>query len=780
MDTYQEHSAAGGLNQFGESEEEGIKLREYARIIAQHKRIAIAVFIIVIVAGAIYTNNAQRIYRSSGKILLELEKATDLFLTVGGTSRNDLNNQIEVIKSSLVMKRAVRKLQENKQFVNFPILSSENPAGALAGGMAIETEREVDIINISFSSTNPAEAQAAVNALIDGYRELDLRYSKSEATTIRKFLEKQLDITSRKLAISEEDLREYKIMNDVFALSDEAKKLTENMLEFETELRINQTDLQVTSEKLKYLKSNLSKLDEKLGSEIVSISTPLIEQLRNRLIENESKLATFLSKENYNLQHPELLALQKENENVKMQMRTEIDKVLQVNEETFSPLDRRQELLTKIINTEADFQIVKAKVTALEKVVENYSLEMMVLPDAELELARLERSKKINEEIYSMLISRYEEAKISEEGKISNIRVLERAFLPKSPISPKVKMNIIISLILGLGLGIGSTMFLDSLNTKIITLSDVERYVKLPILGTIPNIPFYEERLVEIENEINMTSDKEKLKKLRIFQRQLINRFVPQYSPKSPISEAYRTFRTNVVSLMQKPNAKIFLITSSEPKAGKTTTCVNLAITLAQMGAKTLIIDCDLRRPVMHNLFHFEKKNGLSKYLSEKDKMELSTIIHSTEISNLDIIISGKIPANPSELLASKRMNNLVDKLREKYDYIILDTPPIIAVTDPLVIAKKADCIIFVVLAGATQKMVIDRAKQLLQNIGRTPDGVLVNGVQIKKYYGGYGYYYYYYYAYISEEDDGKKKGKFAKLFSLKRGSTFDESKSKS
>ncbi len=748
------------MEQFPEQEQE-IKLRDYYRIIIRHIKLIIIIFIVVMAATVYYTVRAPRIFESNGNILLELNKQTDLFLTTGGFGRNDVNNQMEVIKSPPVMESAIAKLKRQEDAENFPILSDENPIEALAKNIEVSAERETDIIDVSFKSTNPREAESAVNAVMNSYQEESLKYARAEVTSVREFLEKQLDVTSKKLAISEEDLRAYKIANEVFALSDETKEMITNMVEFEAQLSSAQTELQIVDQKLSYLKSELTKLDESLGDEMVSISSPVLEQLRNKLIEDQSRLAIYLTKSGYSENHPELVALRKEIDNIKQQMKQEIDNILEVNKYSFNPLDRRQQLMTDIITTEVDYQTAKSKVDGLKTVVEEYSVKMSGLPDAELELARLERAKAINEEVYSMLTTRYEEAKISEEGKLSNIRIISFATEPKSPVSPKVKMNILIGLLLGFGLGIGAAFLLESLNTKINNLSDVERYVKLAILGTIPDIPLNEKELAEIKERIEKEEDKEKVKELTTTQRQMIARLVPHYSPKSPIAEAYRTFRTNAVSLPSKVSgsSRVFLVTSSGPKEGKSTSSSNLAITLAQMNSKTLLIDCDMRRPMIHNLFIVSRENGLSKYLTTQDT-SISDIIKPSGVNNLDIITAGHVPPNPSELLSSRKMDELVSKCREEYDYVIIDSPPIIAVTDALILAKKVDNLILVIRATVTEREIVDQAKNLLKNIDVTPAGVVINGVEVKKYYSGYKYYYYYYYYYYSDDEKGAKKKK--------------------
>ena len=748
------------MEQFPEQEQE-IKLRDYYRIILRHIKLIGIIFVLVMAATIYYTARAPRIYESNGKILLELNKQTDLFFSTGGFGRNDLNNQMEVIKSPSVMESAVEKLKRNQEAENFPILSSDNPISTLAGGTEVSAEREVDIVDVSFKSTNPNEAQAVVNAVMDSYQDESLKYARAEVTSVREFLEKQLDVTSKKLAISEEDLRAYKIAHEVFALSEETKEMITNMVEFEAQLSSAQTELQIVEKKLAYLKNELTKIDEALGEEMASISSPVSEQLRKKLIESESQLAIFLTKKGYTENHPQLVSLQNEIDNIKRQLRAEIDKILEVNKYSFNPLDRRQELFTEIITSEVEFQTATAKVSGLGTVVEEYSVRMSGLPDAELELARLERSKAINEQIFSMLITRYEEAKISEEGKLSNIRIINSATSPRAPVSPKVKMNILIGLLLGLGLGIGAAFLLESLNTKITNLSDVERYVKLPILGTIPDIPLDEKQLADIEERMGKEKDKERLQELTTAQRQMVARLVPHYSPKSPIAEAYRTFRTNVVSLPFKVpgEGKIFLVTSSGPKEGKSTSAGNLAITLSQMRSKTVLVDCDMRRPMIHNLFIVSRENGLSEFLTT-DEIDIHEIIKPSGMDNLDIITTGHVPPNPSELLSSKKMDELFTKLREEYEYIIIDSPPIIAVTDALILSKKVDQLVLVIRVNSTERAIIEQAKSLLNNIDVKVAGVVVNGIEVKKYYSGYKYYYYYYYYYYADDEKGAKKKK--------------------
>ncbi|HOH47718.1 MAG TPA: polysaccharide biosynthesis tyrosine autokinase, partial [Candidatus Cloacimonadota bacterium] len=300
---------------------------------------------------------------------------------------------------------------------------------------------------------------------------------------------------------------------------------------------------------------------------------------------------------------------------------------------------------------------------------------------------------------------------------------------------------ILVGIILGLGLGIGAAFLLHSLDTKIRNMDDMESIVRLPIVGTIPIIQESETRIDEF-NELIKQAEGENKERLIKSMHFVMMQLVSHYAPKSPIAESYRTLRTNI--LAKKPGGSTtMLVTSSGPKEGKSTTIVNLAITLSQMNAKVILLDMDMRRPMIHNKFGIEKENGVSDYLIDPD-VSLDQVIKPSGIANLDLVTSGFVPPNPSELIASVRTDMLISSLRDRYDYILFDTPPVIAVTDALILTKKVDMTFVVVRIGQTEKGIIRRTKELMENIDAKIDGVVVNGIEVQKYYSKQNYYYYY------------------------------------
>ncbi|SKA88654.1 capsular exopolysaccharide family [Caloramator quimbayensis] len=222
--------------------------------------------------------------------------------------------------------------------------------------------------------------------------------------------------------------------------------------------------------------------------------------------------------------------------------------------------------------------------------------------------------------------------------------------------------------------------------------------------------------------------------------------------PKSPISEAYRTLRTNIQFASFDKEVKVILVTSSGPSEGKTTTASNLAYTLSETSKKVLLVDCDLRKPKIHKIFKISNQTGLSNILIED--YDLSTAIKKAD-NNLYVLTAGTLPPNPVEMISSKKMSDFIEKVKDEYDYIILDTPPVVSVTDAQILSTMADGVILVVSSGEANKEAAIRAKELLLNVNAKILGVVLNKLDIASK-GGYGYRYYYYYS----EDEGKRKRK--------------------
>ncbi|MDP2960746.1 MAG: polysaccharide biosynthesis tyrosine autokinase, partial [candidate division Zixibacteria bacterium] len=498
------------------------------------------------------------------------------------------------------------------------------------------------------------------------------------------------------------------------------------------------------------MRSQLSERKSHLVEDLSQISSPLIIQLRREMANLEGISAGYLA-QGFPENHPKMVEIINRIEDIKQKLIKETSKLVSRELSSSDPLSYSQELVDKILILEIEIQSLTAKAEALKKIVDTYALNLNTLPEKSLQLARLERNAKLGENIFLMLKEKYEESRIKEAGQIGNVRIIDKALPPEDPIKPKKKINLLLGALLGLGLGLGMAFFVERLDNSLKSIEDVET-TGLSILGSIPLI----------KSSKDKKSGKEEKKSEEYQIKRITSNLVTHFEPKSPISEAYRTFRTNLQFARLDTPLKTILVTSSGPSEGKSTTVANLAITMAQMGTNTILVDSDLRRPVLHSIFNLQRNPGLTNYLA--GNVPLREIIQKTPIENLSLLTCGVLPPNPSELLGSKKMKNLLEELKENYEMILFDSPPVIAVTDAAVLSTLLDGVVLVASSGSTSREAIQRAITLLENVKSHLIGGVLNKIKVESVYGSYHYYYYYHYYGGTKQKRKKRTAEEVKL----------------
>ncbi len=336
-----------------------------------------------------------------------------------------------------------------------------------------------------------------------------------------------------------------------------------------------------------------------------------------------------------------------------------------------------------------------------------------------MEYMVLEREVQTNKHMYETLLARLKEIDLSSTLNVNNISIIDRAEVPEKPSKPNLPLNMALSVVAGLVMGIGLGFFVDYMDTTIKSPQDIKDILQIHFLGNIPRF-----------------KGKDEAEKNRIV----------HFQPRSPVSEAYREIRTEILNLTPKDRNSSILITSAEPKAGKTITVVNLGIALSQKGNNVLLVDTDLRKPQIHKIFDSGKTAGLSGYLS--GDINLDSIIKDTEIENLKVVTSGKVPNNLSEIISSDRMSEFISGLKQKFDFVLFDSPPIASVTDAVILADLVDATIQVVRSGKSHVPTTLSVKEKLANTKTKILGVILN--DLKTYHDDY--YYYKYYRYYNEK----------------------------
>ena len=312
----------------------------------------------------------------------------------------------------------------------------------------------------------------------------------------------------------------------------------------------------------------------------------------------------------------------------------------------------------------------------------------------------LKREVEINRALYESLLKRAKETNITEDLQVSNVSIVDPARIPDVPFKPKKGLNILLATIVGLTMGIGLAFFLEYLDDTIKTPEEVERYLKIPFLGYIGRV------IIAKDNPYNPD-------------------LVALKEPKSHIAEMLRNIRTNILFSTSNFPRKALLVTSSTQGEGKTFLTINLAISLAQMGKRVVVVDTDLRKPRIHPIFGLKKHPGLTDVLTGNHSLE--SVIQDTKLENLKIIPCGTIPPDPAELLSSEAMKGLIDKLKEQFDFVLFDSPPVMSVTDPTILANLADGVIIVIKGGETPTSPIQRTLQQLSELDTKVLGVVLN-----------------------------------------------------
>lgn len=746
-------------NQVIEDQVSSATLTDYLRILYKGRWIILVSFLLVFILTVAYTFSSQPVYESSTSIIIDQSgsaQASIFDLNSFGNQSTHIANQIEILKSRTLAERVIKRMElsEVRDSLSLFQPNDENVYKTvhdmvfiIRASMEVINKKDTDIIEILFSASSPFEAAFITNVIAQEYTSASEEFNRGEIKDLRVFLEDQLDRKEDELRGSEDMLKEYQEKEKVASLDDETKGLIQRLSDVEANLEQSRVFLQANLEMKASFEKQLIERRETLAIEISEISTSYITTLQSELailVSEKTKYMTAVEIEAKGVNRQFFQANIAQYDDKINALRSQLEEEAQkISKSSLvkDPFQLTQDLVQKLIMLEAEVKSSTAKINALQDVVTEYNRKLDNLPVKVLALARLERRRLVDEQTFVMMTKKLEETKINEAGQRRNVRIIDEAIEPLEATKPKKKLNLALGIFLGLGLGIGITFLKEYFDNSIKSQEELEA-IGYNILGSIPKI-----EMSKVEEKLE-----QKLSKLGPIEGKKIEaRLITHLDPKSPVSEAYRTLRTNLQFSRIEKSVKTVLITSSGPKEGKSTTSANLAIAIAQSGKRVVLIDADLRRPVVHSIFGLEKEDGITNYLMNDISYE--GMIKKSIIDNLFIIPSGVLPPNPSELLSSQKMEELINKLKNDFDMIIYDTPPIIAVTDAAILGTKVDGCILVVNSGKTNYDAVIRAKSLMENVGARMLGAILNNVEVGGMYGSY--YYYYYQNYYSKP--GKK-----------------------
>ncbi len=764
-------------------EEEPKTLQDYLHILLFHKWKVIIITILVFVLSILKLIFTIPQYKANAVVMIEqddqVQKMFDFKNSMGDKT---IANEIEIVKSRHVAKRLVEKIAKSpysdnlyilgtrkyssdaidfkrnltkkvKEFL--PIEGSKSSSGStaekkeanyqaianrIANGDIVEisNRRETNILDISFKSIDSLEAIFLTNQFIEAYQQADIAWSSEEISHLNDFLQEQLDAAQAELVKAENKLQQYQEEATVFGVEAEIQPLLEQATKAETELANTETSIKIAQDKKRYLEKQFSQKEKELARKISNSIETKLDALRQELGYKEAELIR--TKKSAGTGHQAIRRLEEDIAEIRHELEVETNKMIQNGISVANPLEYSQGLLEKVLALEAELSGLEAKKNELQKAVENYNKRISRLPEKQLKYVRFERNRKVLAESYLFLRNKMEEAKIKKASESGKIRIIDRATVAEKT-QPKTKQDLLLGLVLGLGLGVGFVLLIDFMDNTIRTVDDIER-TGLSLMGTVP--------LIDRNAEKKVKKSKKSRKRKNL---SLHDSIIAHFDPKSPITESYRSIRTNINLTAVDEDKKTILISSPGPGEGKTTTVSNLAITFANLGKKTLLVDCDLRKPKIHTVFGLSNNMGLVNTFDTENHLEpLELVQEVDEADNLFVITSGGIPANPSELLGSKRMQKNIDVFKNNFDIVLFDTPPFTAVTDPIMLSREMDVNLMVLKAGETNKKSFYRSIHNLHQIKVKPSGVILNGLSKRTSYDGY-YNYQNYYHYYAEEN---------------------------
>lgn len=736
-----EHYQLPATRHYGSSgqEENGVYLRDYWKVIRKRQWTIIAFFLIVVVTTAVWTFTMHPIYRGTTTIQINKENPQIVdfkeIFAVNTTDRDYYQTQYKLLESRKLAKRVIRlhNLSEHPEFLpqaQTPFqrvksnvldffsgifnssrkdLSSDNRETLLTNRfldrLKIEPIRNTRLVQIHFDSRSPELSWKVSNTLAKEYIQQNLEARLIATEQAKEWLTKQLDVLKAKVERTDEALQAFASKHDIISLDEKENITIQRLTELNEALTVAESD-RMAKEAL-YKQASNRNFD----------SLPLI--LENKLIQDLKEASIQLDAQYMRLSrtfkpdYPEMVRLKNQMDTIQKRINAEVEMIIAGIKNDYESSLRRESLLRGAFE--------RQKTTAME------------MKEKAIQYNILKREADTNRQLYNALLQRMKEAGVSAGITACNIQVVDKAELPTKPFKPNTALNLLLAMVVGLFFGVGLAFFLEYLDNTVKTPEDVEQLIQLPSFGMIPEISYERRR---------------QLDQAGFHPVELIT----SGHSKSMLSEAYRNVRTSILlSFSEKPPKKI-VISSPNPAEGKTTTVTNTAIALSQTGARVLIIDSDMRKPRLHSIFGEENGTGLSSFLSGNTR--LTSIIKQPNIPNLFYIPSGPIPPNPSELLGSNLFKTMVQFLGEKFDHIVLDSPPVLGFADSIILSTFVDGIILVVQGGKTPLETLQRSRDNLLQVNAKILGVVINRVDIGRSH--YGYYYYRYHYYYGK--NGKKK----------------------
>ncbi len=607
-----------------------------------------------------------------------------------------LDTLAEVARSRSVAERAARRLgYSGDEF--------EEAVVRLQRDLKVSRVRGADMIRVEVTDPRPEEAARRAQAVTDAFLSFLLEGRRTQAKATREFIEQQLAKVSRDLRAAEDALLRFKLAHGEVSLPEETRVRLEKLAELEAQMVAAQTERRAAEAQRERATEELRRRDQVTPS--AWVQSPLIQTLRQQLANLEIQLAGLMEK--FTDRHPDVVATRAQIAETQRRLAEELRRSLLAQTYTVNPVYLG--LVQQAVSAEVSAATLRAREAALAQAVRRWTQEIRALPPRELALMRLSRQQKVAENVYLMLSQKYHEARIAEASVVPDLRVVDRARPPDRPAFPRRGLVTLVGTLLGAFAGVAAAFAAEWVDSRFHRPDEAEHVLALPLLAVVP-------QLRHPDGKVPLAED----------------------SRRSTFAESFRTLRTGVLYSAPEGSVRSLLVTSPEPGDGKSTVAANLALALARLGRRVVLVDADLRRPSLLEAFQPPQPFGLSDHLV--GEVSLDDVVQPTRYPSLHFVPAGRSAPNPAELLGSQRMRDFLAQLRGRFDAVVLDSPPVLAVADASVLARESDGVVLVVNPQTTHREAAVRARRQLEALGAKILGFVFNGAPVDGRRGYYGY----------------------------------------
>ena len=775
-----------------------LSLRDYLEIIERWKYIIIGMTLFVFTGAVLYTYLGEFIYEATAIVQVSSKAKSEMSLgafdlsNLGGASRN-LMKEIGILKSRVIAEEVLAQLKKNpvatlgstdtldilrrsEEEVAFgPFAHNEIILGRLEAAAMFDPDKASDVIFISALSTDPKEAAIIANAYGEAYYENNLNNSRKQLRSTREFLERTLQAKKTTLDAVEDSLRHY--IEKHGSIDEESQSIVRSISSMEAQRDENDIEIETIKSTISTYEKRLAEvkalLPKKQEEEIDADSKRIMDMVTSmevqKLLEQISTMEQQLElvkEQNTGAKDQDLVNRRMADLNSQIAaLHKKINDRMGVGGTAQKRASENQEIAkdlnNKITDARMRLQSLEVRRKALVNGIDQNEERFQGIPKINIEYARLQRTKMTLEKVYVAIEERYQSALITEQSEFGYVDILQRAVPPATHLYPNIPKNLGFGFFVGLILGISSTFFINYFDDRIHKPEDVKRR-GISVLTVIPAMDKKSLNLITpVDPNGTVNGERGTVRRgmdgaeteTATEDAYIDPHLITAINPYSRIADSYRRLRTSVQYWKKDVPIKSILMSSGAPQEGKSVTISNLAIVFAQTRKKVLLVDVDLRRPTVHELFNMALEPGLTEVLF--GEVELSAAVRHTFVEGLDILPCGAIPLNPTELIGSATMKNLKGELDKIYDIVLYDSPPVLLFTDSELLVALVDAVVFVVKSNSTTFDSLDHAVDIIEGIRLNLAGVVVNMYELNRLHRGYYHLhgeYYYQQKYISKE----------------------------